>query len=486
MRRTFILAILAMTAFSSAVIADDFCVVKVNQSLTQVAGEHGFALQEILDANPQIFNPALVRTGQRIKIPAGRSSLIKTEPKSRIPEAGFFLWMHPGRDRFGEKRDFAKAIRMFNLPDEEAKEHLIAEVKAGRWAVHFIHKGDVFSQMIFGNYRLVNNVQAAWSDSSHVEKAKEYLFELNGFIYHLVCPECYNWSWWREKAPEKPVVVMPEPEPEPELLVIETPPPPSVPVVPEKEKESIFARLNETYLWAGHYFPTQGTGGGNYYGGKSNFFFSTKGVFLGRFHLGVGAIANGWEGTTGSGFSYNGYRATVGPVLDMTMKNYRFTVSPQFGFQNDQGRDGKGYKSEQDDSILYFGLTADSYNEFFKVRKVEAWLDFVFDIDHSKKSWWSSNRIARSNDPAGNKGSINFGSRYYLWAIKDFKTGIVAKSSYAYEDKGVTGIVGFVLSSRQDVYKFGVEFKNTSNSKYQDANGNSIGVTFDLEPKKVF
>ena len=95
-----------------------------------------------------------------------------------------------------------------------------------------------------------------------------------------------------------------------------------------------------------------------------------------------------------------------------------------------------------------------------------------------------SNQILKRNDPAGNKGSANFGSRWYFGSLDGFKTGLVVKSSYAYEDDGITSVIGFVIGSKEDIGKLGLEFKNTSNSEYNDANGNSIAITFDLEPQK--
>ncbi|MDD5031632.1 MAG: LysM domain-containing protein [Patescibacteria group bacterium] len=473
--KKFVLIILVAMAVSALAQAEETYMVKANETLAQIAKKYGLTWQQILAANPEISDPTLLRTGQELRIP-------------EVPEAGVFLWKNPGGDPFG-KRDFRKAIKMFSLPGS-VKAFLIARVERGDSEDYYLAKGERFCQMVFNNYRLVNNVVAAWPDSTVYYEAKRYSCQVGDSVYYLIAPTiCNNWAWWKEKIPDKPVFKKPDKPKEPKLETKKPPASPPSLVPPEKKDESVFVRRHETYLWAGHYFPLQGAGGSNYYGGKSNFYFSTKGAFLTNIHFGIGGIANGWQGKTGSGFSYDGYRATVGPVLDMTMKNYRFTSSLQLGRQHDQGRDGKGYKAEQDDSILYFGLTADSYGngaEIFKERRFETWLDFIFDVGHSKKSWWANSRIPRRNDPAGNKGSVNFGSRYYLWDLDGFKSGIVAKSSYAYEDYGITSIVGFCIGSKEDIFKFGVEFKNTRNSKFRDANGNSIGVTLDFEPQKKF
>jgi LysM repeat protein len=458
-----VLFILIAGAIASSSLADEIYVVRANESLAQIAKEKGVSWRQLLTVNPEISDPTLVKTGQKI----------------RIPEQEFFLWRNPGGNPFGNK-NFAKAIRMFSLPDS-VKEFFIFEVERENSEICRVRKGDFFRQMIFDNFRLAEKVVAAWPDSSISYQAKIYICRTDSLVYYLIAPVvCNNWAW-REEVVKKEIIVREE---KPKIKEKEAPP-----LVVEKEKkdESVFIRRDETYLWAGHYFPLKGAGGGNYYGGKSNFFFSTKGAFLGRFHFGIGGIANGWEGKSGSGFRYEGYRFSVGPILDMTRKTNRFTVSLQAGRQNDHGRDGLGYKAEQETSIIYFGLTADSYGseeDIFQARKFETWLDFIFDVGHSKKSWWLSNRISRENDRPENKGSANFGSRWYFGTIDGFKTGLVMKSSYAYEDNGITSILGFVIGSKQDIAKLGFEFKNTSNSKFDDANGNSIGVTLDFEPTR--
>lgn len=471
MKKSILMLLVALT-ISTLAQAEETYIVKANGSLAQIAKKYGLTWQQILAANPEISDPTLIRTGQEL----------------RIPEAGVFLWKNPGGDPFG-KKDFRKAIKMFSLPDS-VKANLIAQVESGEAENknYYINQGDCFSQMVFDNYRLVNNVVAAWPDST-AYGAKRYSCQTDSLVYYLIAPRiCNNWAWWQEKvvapkAVEVKKVVEVEKEKKPTPPVVK----PTPPLAKPPEAGRPFVRRSETYLWTGHYFPLRGAGGGNYYGGKSNFFFSTKGAFLGKFHLGVGAIANGWEGRSGSGFSYEGYRITVGPVLDMTRAGFRFTSSAQYGQQHDQGRDGKGYRAEQATDIVYSGLTFDSYgdgSQLYKSRRFESWLDFNIDVGHEKDSRWLSYPIPESSDPAGNKSSASFGGRFYLGHLKSFKTGLVTKANYAWEDGGITSIVGFVVSSGEDIAKVGVEFKNTSSSKYSDANGNSIGVTLDFEPQK--
>jgi len=459
--KKFILLVIAVLTISTLAQAEETYVVKANESLALIAKRYGLTWQELWRANPEISDPTLIRTGQKI----------------RIPEAGVFLWKNPGGDPFG-KRDFRKAINMFSLPDT-VKADLIAQVKNQEGEDYYISHGDSFCQMVFDDYRLVNNVVAAWSDSVFYG-AKKYSCRTDSLIYYLIAPRiCNNWAWWQEKIAVEEVKEEEVEEAEEESLLPMFAKPP--------EAGRVFVRKNETYLWAGHYFPLRGQGGSNYYGGKSNFFFSTKGAFLGRLHFGIGTVANGWQGRSKNGFDYEGYRVTVGPVMDMTRKGFRFTSSIQYGQQHDQGRDGKGYKAEQETDIIYLALTLDSYgdgSQLYKSRRFESWLDFNFDVSHKKESYWLGYLIPASSDRAGNKTSGSFGGRLYFGRLKNLKTGLVAKANYAWEDNSITSVAGFVVSSGEDIAKFGLEFKNTSNSKYSDANGNSIAITFDLEPQK--
>jgi hypothetical protein len=48
-----------------------FHVVRSGESLSRIAGDHGVGLHDVITANPQIANPALIRPGQRVNLPKG-------------------------------------------------------------------------------------------------------------------------------------------------------------------------------------------------------------------------------------------------------------------------------------------------------------------------------------------------------------------------------------------------------------------------------
>lgn len=491
MKRIMMLVMSAFVLATASANAGTYAVVK-GDNLSKIGKTHNLAWQAIARANAdKIKNPDRIYPGQVLEIPTASDN-----KQTAAAAVGFTPINSLGLYPFGSKRDGIKAIKMFSLP-EEVKALLTAKVQNGEFELSIassIKKGDRFSEMIFGDYKMTKNRYANW-DSSLLEAARLYTAEFEGFIYSLYDPlKCHNWAWRSEKKKTEPEPgPEPEPEPKPEPTPVVEKPVEQPPVVKAEVPEPVVAPpvvdecsiSYESYGWLGHYWALKGGGESNYYGGKANFFFCPHETAWGRMREGFGFTINGWDGDN-SGYVFRGDRWTIGGVADLITKDgSRFTTSLQVGKQRDRGHDGQGYEAGQDTRILYFGQTADFYNVNKYIHKTENWLDVAIDIGHDKESSWQGSPIPQINDPAENKTSISAGSRVYFWQTESFHGGLAGKGSYAFGDHAIGLEAGPFVSDKQDIVKIGAGFRHQFNSAYETNNGNLVGIGLDLDIVKT-
>jgi len=463
-------------------------VVKKGECLSQIALQYGLKWPAVYQANKdKIKDPNLIYPGQVLQISEKGQATDSSVAKA-------FIWKKGGTKPFGQ-RDPAKAVKLFNLP-EEVKAAFITAVKSGQTEDYRLKVGQRLEQQIFGHYRMVNNVVVQLPPNQL--EAKIYCkFSFNGRVYFLIRPlVCGNWAWWAEKEVEQEIKPPAETPPEikttePKKMMMLLIPTEQVPEVPAKPKISPPIEGDkcsvsyESYGWAGHYWALQGGGQSNYYGGKGNFFFCPHETSLGKMREGVGATVNAWEGDN-SGYNFRGSRWTVGPVVDLiTKQGNRFTTTIQVGQQEDRGHDGAGYEASQRTRILYLGQTADLYHINKYIFKSENWLDVNIDIGHDKDSSWQGSTIPQISDPAENKTNISVGSRAYFWQTESFHGGLVGKGTYAFGDHGIGLETGPFISDKEDIIKVGAGFRHQFNSSSETNNGNLIGIGADLDIVKT-
>lgn len=183
--------------------------VKKGDNLSKIGKMYNLTWQAIAKSNAdKVKNPHRIYQGQELKIPEKCSDMTKAKKP--------FFWKTPGLKPLN-RPDFVKAINLLNLP-QEVKILLIAEVKSGRFEWHQIKSGDHFEQMVFGKYRVINDIYAQWK-SGRLLAARKYSVKYYDNIYYLTDPLiCRNWSWWAEKIPPP----LPEPESVPLPHIIET------------------------------------------------------------------------------------------------------------------------------------------------------------------------------------------------------------------------------------------------------------------------
>lgn len=439
-------------------------VVKRGDSLSKIAsGYPGLSWKDIYEANSgKIKEPSLIYVGQNLVIPTKTN----IDPTVRY-------WKKPGGDPFTEKRDKAKAIMMFSMPEEVKK---LAAEKLGKkdWEYFLIRNGDRFEEMFFGDYKKWSNVIVDWPEGIS-GKGRLVRVEYENKIYFVGFPfVCHNISWWSEDKPA----------PAPVEKVAQAP----VILKPESVEKEKSCCDYDAYLWAGHFAATAGSGYSNYYGGKFNWWFLCHQTSYGLFREGLSATYNGWDGGANDGFDFHGKRFTLGPIIGWTRENgSETTFTVQIGKQKDVGRSGDAlYHAKQWTDILHVNLSHDLIPEESKIfDKLEFWADANFDTGHHKSSSWQGWQIASQNDPAGDKTSFGAGVRAYTWKSKNAKGGFVIKADHALEDHHLGVNAGLFITDLAEYAKAGVEFRNVSNSIFEDNNGNAIGIGVELDLGKL-
>ncbi len=472
MKRFLVMTAILISFFMVSAVSAETYKVRSGDTLSKIAQKYpGVSWKNIFEANRnQISNPNLIRIGQNLVIPANNASpQVKPGPR---------YWKNPGGDPFGSERDKAKAIMMFSLP-EEVKKEAIRKLEEKDWHYFVTKSGDKFEEMFFGNYKKWSDVIAAWPDFKQYA-GRRVQVDHSGKIYHIAFPFiCHNISWWVE---DKPVPVVKKEIPTP-VPISEASPETVVAEEPEK-----YGMDYDIYAWAGRFEALKGKGYSNFYGGKANLWYLIHPTSFGLLKHGLSATYNGWDGKSDDRFSFDGERYTLGPIISWVREDTSETsLSVQFGRQKDAGHTAdRNYRQTQRTDIVHVSITHDTYPETSYVDKLEMWADANFDIGHKKSSAWQGSKIPTQDDPAGDKTSFGTGLNAYLWKTEKVKGGITLKADHAVEDHHLGVNVGPFITDVGEHIKGSLEFRNVSNSKYSDNNGDSIGVVVSVDLGKVF
>lgn len=339
-----ILTIAFMTIFfASFSEAKEYVVVK-GDCLSKIASKHAVKLQHVLDVNKKIQNKNLIFPGQKIIIPEKVSKKVIVRDRMN--------WTNPGANPFTADRDIARAINMFSVP-ADVKSKWIEAVQNEEPIGYGIKKGDVFQEMIFGNYIISKNVHAAWDDASHFEPADMYSVDgEDGKVYVLYRPEiCDNWAWTIgekveeiiPKEAEAPIVEQKIPteakvEDKKELLVVASATMAETDVKKTSSEELCstcqFKPDHDTYIFGGRYWGIQGDGAMTYYGIDSSLFVTECLLGNGKLKVGPSILLTGWDGFIGSGYDrsdYTGSKFLYGAAAMYETDSSRTRLEYRFG-----------------------------------------------------------------------------------------------------------------------------------------------------------
>lgn len=262
-------------------------------------------------------------------------------------------------------------------------------------------------------------------------------------------------------------------------IIIDTICPPSEP--PQDKKQG--CKWGELFMWLGHYSPVPhlDEGRGEFLGSMGEVFFGCS-----RTNFGLGYYANGWDWKTYSGRS-SGFDIAAGPALNFAWRRARLMLFAYYDiegswFESDHQEDV--YMSQQWSHSVYPGLTFNVWSADGD-RWFESWLNAQIMVEGYKLSYINGQVQSRENDPADDKTCLFSGCR--LFPFSGFRVGkskahfgFSAKISHALEDGRVELILGPVIDIGH-VLKLSLDWKGTFNSRWEQENGNSVGVVLDLD-----
>ncbi|RLC39086.1 hypothetical protein DRH27_00595 [Candidatus Falkowbacteria bacterium] len=392
-------AALAVVLFPVSVTAGTYKV-KPGDCLIRIASRFGSTVNELVRIN-RISNPNLIFAGTNINIPGE----ITDEAVTASPKP--FYWKNVNVDPVGPRRSSTIMIDKFSFSEdkkinEEVKKKLIEKVSAKDFRWIGLKDGDYFEQMGFGEYRVRDNVFAAWGQGQ-LYAARLYEVEHKGRKYFLAEPlVCHNWCWWREKIKKKKL-----------LLLLMPPPikgqPTETLLVEKKQKEKFVWRPDwETWFYVGHYIGAQEENEhdwSEYYGGNVSFFPHEWRLGNGIFRAGPAFQYVGWRGEADRSVEYWGHMNLFGGEGQFITGDTKTQFKAYFG-KKYGGVSGLGfpYEQRQENRIL---AIEPSHVKWYGDRKwfpeIEVGGRFEFDLDGKRHSSWDGNSIPEADDPADNQ-----------------------------------------------------------------------------------
>lgn len=491
MKKLTMMLLMILTLFATTAYAEKTYVVKKGDWLNKIARSHGLTWQELYQANKAMVgeNPDMIYPGQKLEIPAKSAKA-----------ASQYRWKKPGINTFG-KRDFAKAIAKFNLP-EEVKKEFVELVKTGKFSWREIKPGDRFEQMAFGDFKIINNVIASWKQG-RLLAARLYAATFKGKTYFLIDPLiCRNWAWWAEEVgePQKketPIVAIPElpvkseaPAEKPKLLLI----PPTI-VAEEKkpapipiEPPTIWKPSIDASAFAGVSKRTQGEGKGSYWGVDAS-------IYLFKYRLGDGILEAGpsfqyvgWKGydydiPMAADGHWEGYKYLYGVGSRYTTNNTETTLKVRHGEKRGQFNLSQ-YRNEERNELLNTELYHTVWFERKWLSDFEVGLRADVDLGGSKNSWWDENKIPSENDRRYNQSEYTLSLKTEVYKGKYITPTAGVSGTYArYNDFNGNNLI---LTPQIGVKFF--DDKAAINAEYQIREGsenNAIGIGLVIEIDKA-
>ena len=500
MKKMTMMLLMILTLFATTAYAEKTYVVKKGDWLSKIARSYGLNWQELYRANKAVVgeNPDKIYSGQK---------LIVLEKAAKA--ASQYQWKNPGVNTFG-KRDFAKAIEKFYLP-EGVKKEFVELMKASKFIWHEIRPGDRFEQMAFGDFKIINNVIASW-EQGRLLAARLYAATFGKKTYFLIEPLiCHNWAWWVEEAgePQKKAEVMPEqpketpkvaipelpvksevPAEKPKLLLI----PPTPTVAEEKkpaptpiEPPTIWKPSIDASTFAGWSERTQGEGKGSYWGVDANLYLFKYKLGDGILEVGPSFQYVGWKGydydiPMAADGHWEGNKYLYGVGSRYTTNNTETTLKARYGEKRGQF-DLSQYRNEERNRLLNTELYHTVWFERKWFSDFETGFRADIDLGGSKSSWWDNNKIS-SSDPRSNQSEYSLSLKTEVYKGKYITPTLGISGTYArYND--FNGNNWFLAP------QVGVKFfddKVSINAEYQVREGsgnNAVGVGLVIEIDKM-
>jgi hypothetical protein len=254
---------------------------------------------------------------------------------------------------------------------------------------------------------------------------------------------------------------------------------------PQNKRGESCAR-GELFLWIGHYSPLPriANGRGEFFGGMGERFFG-----CGRVQFGLGGYANGWTWKSYSGRS-KGFDLAGGPALNVSGDQAQLMGFVYYDLQGswfDSDHQSDVYWSRQWSHSVFPGVTFGTWSADGD-KWFEAWLNSRIMVAGFKSSTIDGNQLTLSQDPAGSKSEIFFGSRVFPLSgfyEKKLHLGFSFKASHSFDDDRYEVMSGPVLDIKH-IWKISLDWKATFNSDWERENGQSVGIILDCDVVNLF
>jgi len=469
--------------------------VQKGDCLSRIAPRFGTTWQK-LAADNNLNSPYVIYAGQELQVPTA----------TNLDSQQAYHWRNPGSMPFG-RRDWTKAIKSFDLPDE-VKSAIMNKLDSAFYKAEFdqdpkwqddafewtvIKPGDVFHQMVFGDYRIKNNVVADWSSDKAVA-ARMFTVEVGGEKYYFFEPlVCRNWSWRTDAlqpqiGEAKPRMKMLLPLP-PSPFVEDAQVAEVVNPMPTEDKNPIVEQwidkasqiINRTEMSVGG-GREWGVDGGqtDYWWGNLNFFPGGLEIPPEAFLKGIALQADGFAGQSSDGFNYSGSYFGIGGVFKKASPNvvneFKVTVGKREDFGDISSNAGT-YEDHQETKMLrLFASRENKSNHEHWFPRSLVYGDVGLDIGHEKSATWTdaSGQYPITVEP-GDKTFYRLGADLDIWQNNKskelvFRTGGVLSHRLENSNTGLQIKAGAVYKEILEVF-----VSATDNNVDADSRGISVG-----------
>lgn len=397
--------------------------VKQGDWLSKIAPKLGVDWKELAIANG-IKEPFRIYPGQILNIPENGYS-------KAVAEAEPFLWKSPGSNPFGH-RDFIKAIKSFSMPEKVAK-NLIAKVKSEEFEWMNIEAGNQFTQMIFHDFQIVENVIGSWKDKERLLATRLYKVKYAGETFYLVDPLiCHNWAWWSD-GERISSVSLERLSKKKKMLLLLIPPPMVANYKDEKLISESGIKIHgpdiEATAFSGIYKGVQGQGGKYRYDGIDATFFPAEYETANGDVARIGYSRQGtvWRGEGGTS-EFKGSKDISGVEGQYITDESKTSLKLRGGTKRSHIKDGL-YESEEKARLTNVEVAHKEWNadkRWFSLMEFNAKADI--DRGGDKKSTYGQYDISPDDDPRKNQSEFAAGVKTDIYR---FETGSVIPTAEA-------------------------------------------------------
>ncbi|MDD5527476.1 MAG: hypothetical protein PHO56_00680 [Patescibacteria group bacterium] len=420
-----------------------------------------------------------------------------------IPDWDFTYWRFLHLLPFG-KRDPQKLwpkLECFKKHPQLVR--ILADKYArGEFTRSTVESGELFRQWTSGNYIISNNGVCAFPADTFVT-AQRYDIPITGEDSILVIKNpdvCHNWLW--AKAPKEPEVSSPPPVTPDTTPLVSGPDTVVAPpdtngwmdslLTPLKkvsgdsttetmQEPSSIINNNRLDVWVSDDRPDFNTWrqGAQSYGLKWDCLFGSN---KSRSSFGFTAMADGWDGESRSGFHYAGFEVSAGPLALISLSPALYWGIEIIGI-GAQWNWGLGsadfdYYAFQTNGFLCHGETFDA---MWPTTHLSLWGNVKWAFAANKDSRIGGVQQTAAMDPADNNSGADGGLRFYfLRNISPVEPLLVYRTAYATADHAKSNSLGVGVAFWKESLILELSFKNRSDSRWADNNGNAVELLANL------